>query len=86
MFGCPHAVILSLSNGFKLSFKKSCFFLGFLVIHLKDYEYLNTYICLKHRELWYIYEIIAKNEKKGTFATKKIPIFILSNWRVVHFF
>ena len=39
-------------------------FLGFSVIYLKDYEYLNTYICVKDGKIWYIYEIIAKNAKK----------------------
>ena len=51
---CYFSVILSLSNGFKSESEfqsefKSEFqkvrFLGFLVIYLKDYEYLNTYLC-----------------------------------------
>ena len=29
-------------------------FLGFSVIYLKDYEYLNICICVKHRKLCYI--------------------------------
>ena len=76
---CYFSVILSLSNGFKSESEfKSEFqkigFLGFLVIYLKDYEYLNTYICVKHRKLCYIYEIIAKNAKKGNICTEKCTI------------
>ena len=50
LFVCYFTVILSLSNGFKSESEfKSEFqkfgFLGFSGIYLKDYEYLNTYLC-----------------------------------------
>ena len=47
-------MILSLSNGFKSESEfesefnsefQKVGFLGFSVIYLKDYEYLNTYLC-----------------------------------------
>ena len=73
-YGYPHAVILHLSHGFKLSFKKSWFLWGFQLFIWKIIN-IWIHICVKHRKLCYIYEIIAKKAKKErTFATEKCTI------------
>ena len=55
---CYFSTSLSLFLNFKLSFKKWDFW-GFRL-----FEYTWIHICAKHRKLWQIYEIIAKNAKK----------------------
>ena len=73
-YGYPHAVILHLSHGFKLSFKESWFLWGFQLFIWKIMN-IWIHICVKHRKLCYIYEIVAKNaKKKGTFTTEKCTI------------
>ena len=62
-YGYPHAVILHLSHGFKLSFKKSWFLWGFQLFIWKIIN-IWLHICVKHRKLCYIYEIKAKMQKK----------------------
>ena len=73
----------SMSLSFKLSFKKWDFW-GF---RLFTWKIMNIWIhiCVKHRQLCYIYEIKPKNAKKGPCATEKCPICqnsFLSNWQM----
>ena len=50
--------------------------LVFLIFRLFIWKIMNIWIhmCVKHRKLCYIYEIKAKNAKKGTSATEKCSI------------
>ena len=59
---CYFSMSLHLSHGFKLSFKKSDFW-GFWLFIWKIMN-IWIHICVKHRKLCYIYEIIAKNARK----------------------
>ena len=60
---CYFSMSLNLSLGFELSFKKSDFW-GFRLFIWKIIN-IWIHICVKHRKLCHIYEIIAKNAKNG---------------------
>ena len=80
--GYAQAVCLSLSYGFKLSFKKSWFFLGFRLFIWKIMN-IWIHICVKHRKLWYIYEIIAKNaEEREHLPLKNVPFANLIKMKI----
>ena len=94
IFGSPHAVILSLSHGFKMSLRNSGFsgvFGSFSETNIICVICVN--ICVIDRKYWYIYQIKPKKmenrkEKMSQLPMKNVPsanLQIVVNEQMGHF-